>query len=301
MTFKAGDWVENKKYGVGKVEEDKGSERYQVRFVSCVTVIKGDFLSAVAAPYDPTPWNPPAKSGKGAGGRRSSGRRFPLVPFERFVAGFLRTFPLGFEDPAFENGERREKREAAEFVQRELSPNRVRGALSAGDFASICKSAHEAIQMTNLIFRQEKIMIMPKLRADEYKETLARGLVELLYGDGPEEQRFEQWVSIISQHDAAKWPVATYFPFFATDGAKMFMKPEPMQKMEGSAGVSLEYQSLPNWRTYSKLQEMAQVVDAKLREHGLVPRNGLDVQGFIWAATRIEDGDYDKGGGKYPA
>lgn len=294
MTHKAGDWIENKRYGLGRIEEDKGSDRYAVRFLEGLIVMKGDFLTAAMAPEDTAPWNPKTTKAGKSGTRSGSSRKYPLVPFERFVAGFLRVYPKGFDDAGFDNGERREKRDTAEFVQRELSEARVSDALQRGDHAAVCKAAHEAIHMANLIFRQEKIAIMPKFRDDQHKETLGKAIADLLYGTGAEEQRFESWVSTISQFDAAKWTIATYFQFFSTQGAKMFMKPMPMQKMEASAGVSLEYQPLPNWRTYCKLQEMAQVVATKLREHGLTPRDGLDVQGFIWSATRIEDGDYDK-------
>ena len=74
----------------------------------------------------------------------------------------------------------------------------------------------------------------------------------------------------------------------------MFMKPAVMKSMSESLNIVLNYRPEPNWLTYCKMQELAKRVDQELRVRGLNPRSGIDVQGFIWASIRIEEGMYDK-------
>jgi hypothetical protein len=70
------------------------------------------------------------------------------------------------------------------------------------------------------------------------------------------------------------------------------MKPTIMRRMTESLQTSLNYKPEPNWLTYSKLQELADRVEMELQNRGLKPHSRIDVQGFIWAAIRIEDGKY---------
>jgi hypothetical protein len=62
--------------------------------------------------------------------------------------------------------------------------------------------------------------------------------------------------------------------------------------MADSLNIALNYRSEPNWLTYCKLQELAQVLERELRIRGLNPGSGIDLQGFIWTSIRIADGNY---------
>jgi hypothetical protein len=92
--------------------------------------------------------------------------------------------------------------------------------------------------------------------------------------------------------EANSWTIATYYPFLASDGKWMFMKPSIMKPMAESLKVSLNYKAEPNWLTYSKLQELANRVESELQARGLKPHSRMDVQGFIWASIWIEEGKY---------
>jgi hypothetical protein len=103
------------------------------------------------------------------------------------------------------------------------------------------------------------------------------------------EQRFTKFCDLLSEMGANKWTIATYYQFLATDGTWMFMKPSIMKRMADSLKISLNYKAEPNWLTYSKLQELADRVDAELRNRQLKPHSRIDVQGFIWASIKIKD------------
>ena len=147
-------------------------------------------------------------------------------------------------------------------------------------------------------FRIEKAKFADGLKIAANQEGFAKVFFDLLYGSAEMEQRFTEFCDFLSHMGANKWTVATYYQFLATDGEWMFMKPSIMKRMADSLRISLEYKPKPNWRTYSKLQELACGVEKELTKRGQQPRSGIDVQGFIWASIQIEAGKYGKKGSR---
>jgi hypothetical protein len=64
----------------------------------------------------------------------------------------------------------------------------------------------------------------------------------------------------------------------------MFMKPAVCQLVAASVGVALNYQALPNWLTYTKLGETAKTVEQRLAAVDINPRDGIDIQSFMYVA-----------------
>jgi hypothetical protein len=294
MDFKVLDWVFNVKHGIGQVVEVKGNGKFLVRFVS------PDQLLIITAfgllPADPPPPGfsfPRAATKRMPGAKTAPSRRQPPVEFSRYLSSFLSVFPEGFEGSKFEVKERHTKQTAANELNINLSKSRFQTMASASELAAVCKSAKLVVLATNLIFSREKIKWITASKIPEKQAVFAPALGELLYGTAQEHLRFENFVDTISQMDSCKWTVATYFQFLQTNGDKMFMKPAVMKPMADSVSISLEYSATPNWRTYSKLQEVGHEVKTRLKSAGLKPRSGLDVQGFIWSAVRIAEGKYD--------
>ena len=130
---------------------------------------------------------------------------------------------------------------------------------------------------TNLVFKFEKAKFRDGIKNAAKHEPFAKALYDLLHGSGEMEQRFTKFCDLLSEMGANKWTIATYYQFLATDGTWMFMKPSIMKRMADSLKISLNYKAEPNWLTYSKLQELADRVDAELRNRQLKPHSRIDV------------------------
>ncbi|MCU1310489.1 MAG: hypothetical protein JWO20_1614 [Candidatus Angelobacter sp.] len=294
MTFKVGDWVESSFHGIGQIDEDRAHGKFAVRFAKYPTEIKL-IIAASLSPSEPP--SPDFSFPKITKARTPGANTFPrnrklAISFDHLVSGFLRVFPDGFDGARFDVAERQYKDKAALLLREQLSREMFERKLS-GETDSLYDSVKKVVQATNLIFSREKIKLVSALKDEINQKLFAQALFELLYGSGDEEERFESFVGVASRLDSCKWTVATYFQFLATAGEKMFMKPAVMQPMADSVSVALEYAVTPNWRTYCKLQELSEKVMAELKNRGLTPRSGMDVQGFIWSAIRINQDKYE--------
>lgn len=296
MAFKVGDWIQNKKYGVGQVEKTLGTDKYEVRFVDRPSETRALIeagLAPGAQPHENFKFPKPART-RTPGASTSNRNRKPALDFDQLLQCFLRVFPNGFDGEAFDVRERQYKAETAALLRDRLSRERLSDLIGKGDWLGIAESAKQVVRDANLVFTHEKIKFVEGVSKPENQQNFARALFDLLYGSGEAEHRFVRFIDILSVMGCNKWTLATYFQFLATDGAVMFMKPAVMQPMADSVGVALNYQSMPNWLTYLKLQELGDVVAKRLRDRGQHPQNGMDVQGFIWSSIRIDEGKYEK-------
>jgi len=295
MSFQSGDWVENAKYGIGQIDAVRPSEKYEVRFLGAPSekrAIMGSFLKAAAPPH-PSFKFPTSLTRSTPGAAKRSQNAKSAIPFTQLFAAFMRIFPEGFEDPRFQVRERAEKIGGVAALKERLGKEQLHSMIVADDWEAFRDAASYVVQSTNLIFRIEKTILRDGLQQPENALAIARSLFGILYSELSEEAAFEDFVSSLSNIQAAKWTIATYFQFLATSGEKMFMKPSVMQAMADSVGIPLEYRTFPNYRSYSKLQQVSSKVAELLKENGLQPRSGLDVQGFIWSSIQIEDGKYE--------
>jgi hypothetical protein len=174
------------------------------------------------------------------------------------------------------------------LLQTELSRDRFDTLLRNRDYASVCAIAKNVLEKTRLVYKIEKIQFKDAvLHNVGNQERFANVLFNLMYSPPSEmETHFKKFCDLLLETGVSKWTVATYFQFLASDGKWMFMKPTVMQQMAKSLKISLEYKPEPNWRTYSKLQELATSVDSELQNRGLKPDSRIDVQGFIWASIK---------------
>jgi hypothetical protein len=297
MECKANDWIEHSAFGLGWIREDRG-DRLDIQFVTSgtKTVLKtAQFSPAVSPPG----FHFPKTKGRSGTPRFKVERppRRPPLDFDHLVEGFTRFFhDGGFDSPEFEKRESGYKKKAADDLERELGKDICEGLLRDGRYAEVCKHAKSIIN-TNLVFKLEKLKFRDGFKDVTKHEPFANALYSLLYDSGEMEPRFSQFCNLLSEMGANKWPIATYFQFLGSNGKSMFMKPEVMKKMADSLNVSLNYKPEPNWLTYPKLQELADRVELELQNRQLKPRSRMDVQGFIWASIKIEEGKYGKKGG----
>jgi hypothetical protein len=294
MNFKVDDWVRHPTYGDGQVSEDRG-DKYLIQFVTQGErlMLKQAIESAGQPPY----------SGFSFGKRKPSGtpqfkvvrvKREPAPDFTHLVKRFLDVFEGGFEAESFDRRERQYKERAAGRLRGSLGRQQLDDLLYNEQFGEVCDRALHVVKETNLIFKQEIMKLITAFKNEQFRRAFATDLRELLYGAAELETRFNSFAAVLAHGEVAIWTIATYFQFLLSDGELMFMKPTVTKKMSESLNIALNYRSEPNWLTYSKLQELAMRTDSELRARGLKPHSGIDLQGFIWASIKIEEGKYGK-------
>ena len=294
MHCKANDWIEHSSFGLGRVSEDRG-DRLDIRFITsgAKTILKtAEFRPALSPPDFKFPRAKGKSRTPQSKVEHPPGR--PPLDFDHLVSCFNSRFAEGFEGQGFHIAEREYKDVAVGILKGKLGKETFETLLRDGHYAQVCDIAKDILQSTNLVFPIEKAKFLDGIKDATKREPLANALFDLLYGSGEMEGRFNKFCDVLSQMGANKWTVATYYQFLATDGKWMFMKPTNMQRMAESLKIALNYRPEPNWLTYSKLQELADRVELELRNRGLNPHSRIDVQGFIWAAIRIEEGKYEK-------
>lgn len=296
MHWKPQDWIEHASFGLGRVNESRG-DRLDIEFINSgpKTILSTTELKPAASP-SPNFKFPSDKSKARSTPRFKVERasRRPPLDFDHLVECFVRFFDGGFESEDFEQREREYKADAATELKDKLGKDAFESLLRDGNYTEVCDIA-KAILGTNLVFKIEKAKFRDGIKNVAKHEPFANALYDLLHGSGEiEEAHFTKFCDVLSEMDANKWTIATYFQFLASDGKRMFMKPSAMKRMADSLKIALNYKSEPNWLTYVKLQELAKRVDLELRNRNLNPRSGIDVQGFIWTSIQIEEGKYGK-------
>ena len=201
------------------------------------------------------------------------------VGIEEAVSLFLKAFPEGFSDPFYKVWERDYKDKAAAFVADQFSEDRLESALERGQFEDVCMWTRQAISRTNLLSPFEMSALSECHKKERNREPFAEGVYQLLYGNDFG-QALNHIVHILKPHNAAKWPVVTYLPYFRFPDRHMFLKPEVTKDCADRLGFELDYDATPNIETYNSLIELVSFI-----RHGIArlgPKDNIDIQSMIW-------------------
>ncbi len=200
---------------------------------------------------------------------------------------FLRYFPGGFRDETYIEWERSYKWETHERWEEALNRDEFRRLLRKGEFAEIAARAVRTEQRSrhSMIFSFEKMALRDAVKSAAGARLFSEGLYEFLHGAGSDEERFKAWIETVAalprrQTRVLTWPLVTVFGFIAQPEKHFFLKPNVTKLAARSYGFDFQYQSKPNWETYSKLLQFAESVRRDLRDLG--PRDMIDIQSFLW-------------------
>ncbi|MFL6569791.1 MAG: hypothetical protein ACJ8HQ_11500 [Chthoniobacterales bacterium] len=200
---------------------------------------------------------------------------------------FLRYFPKGFRDETYIEWERSYKWETHERWEEALNRDEFRRLLARQDYAEVAARAVRTEQRSrhSMMFSFEKMALRDALKSAVGAKAFAEGLYQLLHGSGSDEARFTRWVETVSalprrQTRVLTWPLVTVWGFIAQPEKHFFLKPNVTKIAARAYGFDFQYQSKPNWETYSRLLEFAEIVRRDLRD--LRPRDMIDVQSFLW-------------------
>lgn len=211
--------------------------------------------------------------------RRGVGRK----TVQMSISDFRLRFPMGFEDVAYLNSERNYKIAARDLLAQLLGSSEFRHLVQASRFDEVVTRALKVVNVTNLISPHEKMALNDGLRVPVAAEPFSRALFDLLHGEGDEEQRFEAWAAVLNAIESAKWPIASYFPYFANPDREMFIKPTATQNAADVCSYEINYKPELNWLTYRSVREFAGYLRNEVA--ALRPRDMIDVQSFMWCTS----------------
>ena len=198
---------------------------------------------------------------------------------------FLALFPGGFNDPVYLAEERNYKLEASTLFSRLLSREIRMECIREQRVEALVDAALQVDGSTNLISPFEKAALRDGLKDQQAALSFFGALSALIDSPAPSAGHFETLARAVQALPAAKgrvftWPIVTMFPFLASPGQYLFLKPESTRNEAARLRHDLRYDPAPNWVTYASALAMAETLQAELTGFGC--RDMIDVQSFIY-------------------
>ena len=274
--------VNNPIWGIGEVLEDSAGEFVKIFFsnlgetllfndINILKCVEGE--EASDAMLDNLSYNYLSKE-----------KKITYSSPETSIKKFLEIFPNGFEDKVFLENERNYKIEAHILMNELLNQETFSNLVEKDNFKEVCTRALKIVNKTNLIFPNEKMALKDGLKANENQKLFSLTLFELVYGSDLR-NGFIKHASALEEIGAAKWTIISYFLFIAKPEKYMFVKPTVTQNAAEMMRFEINYQPELNWVTYDSVLKLSELLNVKLIEAEIVPRDMIDVQSFMWAIT----------------
>jgi hypothetical protein len=197
-------------------------------------------------------------------------------------------YPEGFDDETYLVAERAYKERAHLEWDAELGTAAFRKLLARGEFRAIADAAVRIESRSNLLFSFERMALRDAVKTPAGARLFATELYAFLYGHGPLQRRFNDWIEALADLPQRKsrvltWPVATVFGFIARPDRHMLLKPRAMRKAAHQYGYALAHCPTPSWAQYQDMLTFAAVVRRDLdRKPGFKARDMIDLQSFMW-------------------
>lgn len=297
MAYAVDDLLEHKYYGIGKVLSVEGDHvviHFKKDGVTPTMSAKQSEMTLSTVKHDPyfdgiklgAKPRTAAKKVKSTVKKPRATGKYPTR--QDAVAGFIKVFPLGFQDPKYlaEDGERYYKVKAHEIWNQTLNEPEFERLIAEANYDEVVQRAKTIEAGVNLLHPQfERAALWRVVQEPQAAHAFSLSLFEFIYGQGPLEGRFGQFAKTLGdlpqpKTSILKWPAMTIFPFLALPTEHLFMKPEATKKAAQRLGLSLNYQPTPNWLTYSCLLQLGERLLSELAD--LEPQDMIDVQSFIF-------------------
>ena len=119
--------------------------------------------------------------------------------------------------------------------------------------------------------------------ADSFVSAAAR------FAETSKSAEFGSLVTLLKQHDLAKWTLTTYLPFMWRPEMHMFLKPEATKDFAERVGhpLALLYEAQPDFELYQSLLDLVAKTESAIAD--LHPKDKIDVQSFIWVVGNYEE------------
>lgn len=209
---------------------------------------------------------------------------FVTVPLalERFTANY----PDGFEDANFVKNAREANLRGHKFCAQLLSQEELARLVEEGSFDAVCDRARHVESTTNLLTKSERKVFHDALELPACQKLFAVALLDLLYGSENDETRFKHFLRTLGILHLNKWPFATLFSFIRYPQQHTFIKTTLIQNAAKALCWRIGYKPEPNWKTYDAVLRLYSYVRTNLLEEGMMPRDMIDVQAFVWSIAQ---------------
>lgn len=202
------------------------------------------------------------------------------------VEQFLGVFPGGFADPAYagaKGGRAAGWRAAHDRWVEKLGQGEGERLLDAGDLDELLKRA--------LQVEKPVAALHPPADADALEDALSRdetsrpfwsALFELLSVPSPGKARFEKLFAAargLPVAPAQQWLVATLFPFVASPGRHVLVRPKITSEAASRLGCDVGDDAAPCWPAYSALRALSTQLLEKLKANEA--KDFVDVEAFL--------------------
>lgn len=202
---------------------------------------------------------------------------------------FLLKFPNGFQDANFLEKEVYNKQNISEFAHESLNQAIYNELLAQSAYTEITHLIKSIIHKDtfSMIDRFEKIILIESLENKQFQQLFAYALYDLLYGDADDfDKNFMEFAHILSDMNAGKWTIMTYFLFIFYPQKHIFLKPTVTQNVAKICEFNLHYEAVLNIVTYHHVLKFANYLLKNLKELGLAPEDMVDVQSFMWVVEK---------------
>jgi hypothetical protein len=261
-------------WGVGEVLEDSTADTVKIFFVGagekklCLRELELEIVTGDDAKH------PILDNLKISAEQRLKFRSLP-----ESIRRFLSEFPAGFYDDKFTAQERDHKLHGHRFMTALLGKDQFKSLLDDKRYDEIYDRALKVVNLTNLIFPNEKTSLKNALDADGNKRRFSEVLYFHLFGDANLKRRFLQFCEFLDEIKAAKWTIATYFLFLTYPDRYMLVKPTVTDHAADICAFDIKYRSELNCATYKAVLRFSEFLRQALGN--LKPRDMIDVQSFI--------------------
>lgn len=209
---------------------------------------------------------------------------FVTVPMA--IDRFMANYPDGFEDADYIKNAREANVRGNKLCVQLLSQEELSRLIEEGSFDAVCDRARHVESSTNLLTKSERKVFHDALESAPCQKLFAVALLELLYGAETDEARFKHFLRTLGILGLNKWPFATLFSFIRHPKQSIFIKPLAIQNSAKALCWRIGYKPEPNWKTYDAVLRLYSYVRTNLLEEGLMPRDLIDVQAFIWSISQ---------------
>ena len=230
-------------------------------------------------------------------GRRRASRRLgddrTTIPLAEQVAYFRSLFPEGFQGLRWAKKHRgidarrrlkRHRNPALADAARLGDPERLTARVEAGEALAIVDEIVGLLDETDLVSRFAGFDRITEALA----ETLVTVLIDLVWGDGELDRRFNRWVGALKRAAGKKprWQLATAIPALFAPREHVCVKRTTFARQAAWMAPNLEIPTAPSGTTYVRLLEMARRLQARLGERGLRACDLIDLYDFIALTLR---------------
>lgn len=202
------------------------------------------------------------------------------------VDQFLAVFPRGFADPAYaagNDGRAAGWRAAHTRWTETFGEGEGERLLAEGDVDELVKRALQVEKpVASLHPAGDAGAVKDALLRSEAARPFCTALFELLSVPSPGRVRFEKLFAAargLPVEPAQQWLVATLFPFIASPGRHVVVRPKITCAAAARLGCDVGDDAFPNWPTYAALRALSVQLLEKLKPNGAM--DFVDVEVFL--------------------